>query len=188
MGRSSTQVAAATGCPLVNVFTYWPPLSRALELEGILSPATEIATIATVAVETGTFTPCVERGRPEYFLKYEPTTKLGQRLGNTQPGDGLRYRGRGFVQCTGRGNYREFGRKLGIPLEEHPELALEATTSARILARYFKDRKVAEAANAGDWAAVRRRVNGGYHGWTRFAGVVNALLGTPVLSLTSPQD
>lgn len=90
--------------------------------------------LATPIRETdSTMQPITEYGQRSYFNKYEPGTAIGKRLGNTHPGDGYRYRGRGQVMITGRRNYRVAGDKLGIDLEGNPELALDLATSARIL-------------------------------------------------------
>lgn len=90
--------------------------------------------MATVVTECGNeLKPIHERGPMGYFNKYEPTTKLGIRLGNTEVGDGFKYRGRGFVQLTGRDNYRRVGKLIGVDLISSPDLALVPSTAARIL-------------------------------------------------------
>jgi predicted chitinase len=101
-----------------------------------------------------------------------------QDLGNIQPGDGARYHGRGFIQITGRANYRDYGEKLslGSALEDNPDLALDPKISAKILACYFYDREIDKAANDGDWRRVRRLVNGGYNGWDKFNDYVQRAL------------
>ncbi|HEX8429074.1 hypothetical protein [Hymenobacter sp.] len=76
--------------------------------------------------------PIEEFGKPEYFQRYDPGTRVGKVLGNTKPGDGARYKGRGYVQLTGRANYRQFGHRLSLDLEENPELALDPAVSYRI--------------------------------------------------------
>ncbi len=62
-----------------------------------------------------------------------------QDLGNTQPGDGPRFKGRGFVQITGRSNYTNWANKLGIDLVNHPEKAAVPETAAIILVRGMRD-------------------------------------------------
>lgn len=155
------QVADILQCPLKDTQTYLPGVLAALEEKNILDRLTLIAAIATIGVETGGFRPIHEMGGPKYFAKYD-----GRRdLGNTKPGDGARYHGRGFVQITGRANYREYGEKLGLgsQLLDNPDLALDPTIAARILACYFYDRGVYKAARAKDWQKVRKIVNGGYN-------------------------
>ncbi|GEM88189.1 glycoside hydrolase family 19 protein [Meiothermus granaticius] len=85
-------------------------------------------------------------------------------LGNTQPGDGYRYRGRGIFQLTGRNNYRNAGAALGIPLEERPELAVRPEYAALIAGWYWKSRNLSPLADAGDFLSITRRINGGLNG------------------------
>lgn len=81
--------------------------------------------LATAKHETAhTFEPITERGPRDYFDRYEPHTRIGQRLGNTFEGDGFKYRGRGFVQITGRANYATFAPVVGLDLVGDPSLAL----------------------------------------------------------------
>jgi Ca2+-binding RTX toxin-like protein len=92
--------------------------------------------LATAKKETWYFTTLHEKynGDPvEYFNnKYGPGTAAGISLGNTQEGDGYTYRGRGFVQITGRYNYQTMSSELGIDLINNPELAADPATAARI--------------------------------------------------------
>ena len=129
-----------------------------------------IATIATIGTEVGSFAPIHEYGDNAYFTRmYEGRKDLG----NIYPGDGAKYHGRGFIQLTGRHNYQKYGNALGVDLVNNPDLALNPTVSARILALYFKERGVASAAERQDWTGVRKAVNGGLNGWDRFISLVN---------------
>lgn len=169
------EIVDSTGAPASRVNQYWPLIVDALVREGIDTPAVERAVIATVGTEVPDFRLIAEYGGPDDFDNREPGTSLGKTLGNTQAGDGYRYRGRGWLQLTGRGNYRAAGAAIGAALENSPDLALQAPYAARILAWYFRVRGVAAAADRGDWRAVRRLVNGGYNGWDRFEAVLGRL-------------
>ena len=85
-------------------------------------------------------------------------------LGNTQPGDGKRYKGRGYIQLTGRANYRHYGNKLGFDLEGQPELAKRPDIAAAVAVGYWNERVNREAARKGDVRTVTRNINGGYNG------------------------
>lgn len=85
-------------------------------------------------------------------------------LGNTEHGDGPRYKGRGLLQLTGRANYRRIGGVLGQPLEAQPELAGEPVLSLAIACEYWKHRNINGLCDADDLEAVTRAVNGGLNG------------------------
>lgn len=94
--------------------------------------------LATVKHECAdTWQPIVERGRRPYFDKYESDTALGRQLGNTEPGDGYRFRGRGYVQITGRANYQRMTAVLKLAPEADlvadPDQALRPAIAYRIM-------------------------------------------------------
>jgi Chitinase class I len=162
--------------PIANVRANWPLVEAALARHEILTEACAIAAIATIGIETGCFSPIKERGGPAYFTKlYEENKDEAERLGNTQPGDGARFRGRGFVQITGRSNYTRYGHAISVDLAGNPDLALDPKIAAEVLALYFRDHSIQNAAAAGNWELVRRRVNGGLNGWADFKKYVDGL-------------
>jgi putative chitinase len=113
--------------------------------------------LGTTKHETAdTMQPIYERGSKKYFDKYEPGTKIGKGLGNTSKGDGYLFRGRGFVQLTGRANYRKFN------IESEPDKALDPEVAANILVMgclkgMFTGKKLADYTT---FINMRRVVNG----------------------------
>lgn len=110
-----------------------------------------------------TFQPITEYGKDAYFNKYN-----GRRdLGNSQAGDGLRFKGRGFVQITGRTNYEKFSKILSVDLVNNPEMALNLKI-APVIMFYgmehgtFTGKKLADYFSGGkqDWVGARRIING----------------------------
>ncbi len=170
-GITSEQIASATGCSLRNVKNNWPLICRELLRYSIADRNVLLAAAATVAVETESFTPIEEEGSKDYFDKYEGRKDLD----NIHPGDGYKYRGRGYIQLTGRDNYRVLGAYLKTDLLDHPEMALHPPIAAEILAIYFKTRGVDVAARNADWAKVRLLVNGGLHKYSVFLDIIHQL-------------
>lgn len=84
-------------------------------------------------------------------------------LGNTEPGDGATYHGRGYVQLTGRDNYERVGREMGLDLVHHPELAADRETAAKIALHYWDARVVANGHQT-DVTAACKDINGGHNG------------------------
>ena len=173
------QIVTALGANLANVRIHWPKIVEQFGHAGIYDLPTSIAALATARVEvTSGFEPI-----PEFATGDAYEGRLD--LGNTQSGDGRRFKGRGMIQVTGRKNYRTYGRKVAelwgaqpggaLDLEAFPDNALDPDISAAIFAVYFRDRGIPAMAARGDWAAVRRAVNGGMNGWQDFANYVEAL-------------
>jgi hypothetical protein len=140
-------------------------------------PQMQLMAVATIRVECSGFEPLEEfiskyntpnGGLP--FSLYDPGTRIGRNLGNTEPGDGARFRGRGFVQLTGRANYFKFGPVVGYDLMTRPELANDPDVAALVLAAFLKSHELAiRAALASyDFEGARRLVNGGTHGLAEF--------------------
>ena len=116
--------------------------------------------IAQAAHETAGFTTLNELGGPSYFKRYDGRKDLG----NTHPGDGNLYHGRGIFQLTGRANYRRYGAKLGLDLEGSPNLAAVPGVSLRVALEYWNDHKLSPLADEDDIEAITKRINGGLNG------------------------
>src|SRR5262249_34911839 len=99
-------------------------------------------------------------------------------LGNQGPPDGERFRGRGFIQLTGRANYAEHGQKIGLGdrLVQEPDLANDPEIAGQLLASFLKthEESIRAALAAGDLAQARRLVNGGSHGVDEFTDAFQA--------------
>lgn len=128
--------------------------------------------LATAFHETGgTMRPIHEWGTDRYFReRYDPQgshPEIAARLGNTIPGDGVRFAGRGFVQLTGRINYRVLGQRIGQPLEDNPPLAMQTAIAAQVLGYgmaegLFTRHRLGEFVGAGepDFYNARKVING----------------------------
>ena len=91
--------------------------------------------LAQCMTESGNFKWVTELGKPSYFLKYDAGTKIGKNLGNTVPGDGPKFKGRGYIQLTGRANYTQFQKFCGEDTVGNPDLV--ATKFPMLSAGYF---------------------------------------------------
>jgi predicted chitinase len=134
-----------------------PHLARAMAEARISTPRRKAAFLAQLAHESGQL---------RYFEELASGDAYEGRanLGNTQPGDGRRYKGRGPIQLTGRANYRDAGRELGLPLEEKPELVATPAVGFRTAAWFWRTRELNELADAGNFLAITKRINGGTNG------------------------
>lgn len=168
VGVTVTLELLAAVCPHTPVATLTervPLLQRTLDLADATSPLRAAALLAEYAYESAWYTAWVEAVDVANtvtvpFDRYEGRATLG----NTQPGDGSRYRGRGLVQLTGRANYRAAGEALALPLEDQPELAAAQDVAARVAAWYWTSRRLNDAADVADMDTVTRAINGSLTG------------------------
>lgn len=86
------------------------------------------------------------------------------RMGNTLPGDGWKYRGRGLIQLTGANNYRAAGAALGLDLINHPELVEQPDTAALVAGWFWQSNGLNELADSGQFEKITRAINGGLNG------------------------
>jgi putative chitinase len=91
--------------------------------------------------------------------------RKARELGNSAPGDGFRYRGRGVLQTTGRANYRRLGQRAGVGFEASPELVVSAQHALSPALLEWAEGNLNAAADRNDIAAITRRINGGFNGF-----------------------
>ena len=160
-----TLVKCCPGLPLPRAALYLPHLKAALLEAGIDTPKRLAAFLSQVGHESGSFRWLQEIWGPTpQQLKYEPPSSLAKTLGNTEKGDGYRYRGRGSLQLTGRANYVKAGKDLGIDLEGNPDLAAAPEHAFRIAGWYWKKHGLNDLADSGDFEKITRKINGGLTG------------------------
>ncbi len=163
------------GTPRPNIETNLPHVLNAL-LEAVLGDKQMVlAALATIRVEAASFLPISEL--PSAFNTSpggKPFDLYNNRaaLGNGGTPDGEKFRGRGFVQMTGRANFLQFGKAIGLgeQLVENPLKAHEPATAAKILAAFLRthESRIRPALAQNRLADVRRFVNGGSNGLGQF--------------------
>ena len=124
------------------------------------------AFLSQCAHESMNFKRLEERGGEKRFARYEPghESGLAKILGNTEKGDGERFKGRGFIQLTGRWNYTKAAKQTGIDLVNKPELAAEPETAAVLAVWYWKFRVQPRVQDYDDVKSVTKPINSKYSG------------------------
>jgi putative chitinase len=102
--------------------------------------------------------------QPEKLMNYVYANILGN--GGVESRDGFMYRGGGLIQITGRANYREVGKALGVPLESMPRMIEQPAIAVRTSGYFWKIHDLNAAADAGDFAHITRKINGSLTGET----------------------
>jgi peptidoglycan L-alanyl-D-glutamate endopeptidase CwlK len=163
------------GTPVANIQTNLPFVLQALNDAGLGDKEMILMALATIRAETGNFTPLSEfqsrfntpPGGPPFSL-YDNR----QDLGNQGPPDGTNFKGRGYIQLTGRSNYQIHGAAIGLgnQLITNPALANQPDIAAKLLASFLKskEQEIRNALSSNNLALARRLVNGGSHGLAEF--------------------
>ena len=145
------------------------PLGKALASEAGIAgiKGEELAQfLAQCAHETSIFTSLKEFGGKLDFKKYDirHNPALAKILGNTKPGDGLKYIGRGFIQLTGKDNYKRVEKALGIPIVANPNLVEKPDVAAKIAVWYWKNRVVPKVDDFSNTTAATKPINSNLNG------------------------
>jgi putative chitinase len=175
------------GVPIKNIETNLPFVMEAMQAAGLGDKNMVLMALATIRAETGNFTPLSEfqskfntapGGAP--FGLYDNRRDLG----NQGPPDGSSFKGRGYIQLTGRANYKEHGAAIGMgnQLVTNPALANQPDIAAKLLASFLKSKeaKIRSALRQNDLRTARKLVNGGSHGLDAFTQAFN--IGKTVIS------
>lgn len=152
---------AVMRCPLDRATLFISPLVLTMERYQIDTKLRQAAFLAQIGHESGGLKYVREIWGPTIAQqRYEGRKDLG----NTQPGDGRRFCGRGLIQLTGRTNYARMSAALDLDFVSTPE-ALESPLYASLSAgEFWSSRKLNALADVGDMKLITRRINGGYNG------------------------
>ena len=166
--------------PRANIESNLPFVLDALVAPELADKPMILMALATIRAETGSFLP-ISEGQSHFntspgghpFDLYDSRADLG----NLGPPDGERFKGRGFIQLTGRANYALHSTAIGLgdQLIENPDIANDPGIAARLLASFLKthEERIRAALADGDLREARRLVNGGAHGLDAFTAAYN---------------
>jgi predicted chitinase len=145
-----------------------PFLTSAMAEFAIEAPPRAAAFLAQLAHESGQFRFMEEIWGPtDAQRRYEPVSTLSRKLGNTESGDGKRFKGRGPIQLTGRANYQRFGDLLGVALVADPPRAAKPDVAFRVAGLFWSKNalnELADVATVEAFTEITRRINGGTNG------------------------
>jgi putative chitinase len=151
--------------PQIRLQNYLPFLQASMEYAEINTPARIAMYMAQIAHESGEFRYLEEIWGPTSAQKrYEPPSDLAVRLGNTEPGDSLKFKGRGVIQLTGRANYDRAGKALGIDLLGTPAIAARPDLAFKLAAWFWSTHNLNTYADQLDLEGCTRKINGGLNG------------------------
>lgn len=168
------------GTPVANIQANLPIVLQALADAGLADKEMVLMALGTIRAETASFR-AISEGISKFnttpgqhaFNKYDNRSALG----NKGRPDGASFKGRGFVQLTGRDNYRMHGAAIGLgdQLITNPELANRPDIAAKLLASFLKNKEkgIRDALRKGDLKTARKLVNGGSHGLAEFTDAFN---------------
>lgn len=137
---------------------YFEPLLAGMQKYGITSALRIAHFIAQLAHESGAFRYTEELA--------DGSAYEGRRdLGNSQPGDGPRYKGRGLIQLTGRANYAAYSQAVGVDYLAQPQrLASDPFAAVDVACWFWQTRDLNKLADQDDVRGITRRINGGFNG------------------------
>jgi len=154
-------LARATGARLDRATEWLPHIEAAMVEFDITTPARQAAFLAQIGHESGGLRWVVELWGPTPAqARYEGRKDLG----NTERGDGFKFRGRGLIQTTGRANYQATGEALGVDLLADPTRLATPELAARSAGWYWQSRGLNALADVGDFRRITLRINGGLNG------------------------
>jgi len=146
---------------------YYQPIKDTMDKFNIDTPLRQAHFVAQLLHETGNLQYNQELGNDSYFNKYDIryNPKKAKDLGNTQVGDGAKFKGRGLFQLTGRANYKAFGDYIGVDLIKNPELVATNPKIGSLVAGWFWNRSnLNKKADNDDILSVTKTINGGLNG------------------------
>ena len=154
-------LARSTGARIDRAIEWLEPIESAMAEFEINTPQRQAAFLAQIGHESGGLHWTTELWGPTLAQShYEGRADLG----NVNPGDGFKFRGRGLIQTTGRDNFKRTGEALGVDLLAEPELLSLPDLAARSAGWFWKAHGLNELADVGDFMRITRRINGGTNG------------------------